>query len=59
MTTRRTSKSEPEHAIVVNEPSQAAANRAYAFMEEMEPIIATRRTEREEREGQSKSQEAA
>ena len=36
-------------AIVVNEPSQAALARAYAYLDEMAPVIEARRREREAR----------
>ena len=42
-------KPESQVAIVVNEPSQAALNRAYAYLDEMRPVIEARRREREER----------
>ena len=39
----------PQVAIVVNEPSQAALARAYAYLDEMQPVIEARRREREAR----------
>ena len=36
----------PQVAIVVNEPSQAALARAYAYLDEMQPVIEARRRER-------------
>ena len=38
----------PHAAIVVNEPSQAALARAYAYMDEIQPVIEARRRERAE-----------
>ena len=49
MTPRRM-PAEPPRAIVVNEPSQAALTRAYAYLDEMQPVIEARRREREDRE---------
>ena len=43
-------KPAPATAIVVNEPSQAALTRAYAYLDEMQPVIEARRREREDRE---------
>ena len=42
-------KPAPATAIVVNEPSQAALARAYAYLDEMAPVIEARRREREAR----------
>jgi hypothetical protein len=50
---------EPPRAIVVNEPSQEAINRAYAFMDEMAPVIAVRRAEREAAQEKKEEVDAA
>lgn len=40
-------------AVVTNAPTQQALNRAYAFMDEMQPVIEARRAERERRQGEA------
>ena len=40
----------PQVAIVVNEPSQAALARAYAYIEALDPVVEARRRERVARE---------
>ena len=46
MTTSSTATPASATAIVVNEPSQAALARAYAYLDEMQPVIEARRRER-------------
>ena len=48
--TPRRTPAEPPRAIVVNEPSQAALARAYAYIEALDPVVVARRVEREDRE---------